>query len=163
MTRTSRQECRARAHARPRQNSVYATTQHTSPSEPSAKFTPRTVSMLAQLQHPSARLSHRLQAASLGEEGRTIEQRRVQIGRHPGEWIYIRSETLERARAHDVSRFGLAPGGLHGVPDSMEESLAPSRRMSVSDIERCVHKRRIGMHARRRRPRGRRGDPVLRV
>ena len=67
-----------------RQSSVYATTQHTSPSEPSAKFTPRTVSLLAQLQHPSVRLSHRLQAARLGEEGRTIEQRRVQIGRHPG-------------------------------------------------------------------------------
>ena len=143
MTRTSRQECRARAHARPRQNSVYATTQHTSPSEPSAKFTPRTVSLLAQLQHPSVRLSHRLQAASLGEEGRTIEQ---PAGAN---WKAPRSSGFRSVQRHSNAPGRMTPvasvsrlGGCAVCPTRWRNRCAPSRRMSVSDIERCVHKRR---------------------
>ena len=82
MTRTSRQESRALAHAprRAPELSVRHDPTHERPSEPSAKFTPRAVGLPAQLQHPSVRLSHRRTAAGLGEDGRTIEhgQRRVQ-------------------------------------------------------------------------------------
>src|SRR5215475_4798536 len=58
MTRTSRQESRARAHAPPRARTQCTPRPNTrAPPNPSAKFTPRTVSLLAQLQHPSVRLA----------------------------------------------------------------------------------------------------------
>jgi hypothetical protein len=74
------------------------------------------------------------------------------------QWSYICSETLERAPADDVSRFGLAPGGCTACPTPWRNRCAPSRRMSVSDIERCVHKRR-DRHLRENDPIGLRPCP----
>src|SRR5215472_7396028 len=124
MTRTSRQESRARAHAPPR-----ARTQCTPRPNTRAPLNHLLSSRHGLLAcWPS--FSIRLCASRIASKPRALARRVVQssnggckLESTQEQWIYIRSETLERARADDVSRFGLAPGGPHGVPDSMEESL----------------------------------------
>ena len=130
MTRTSRQDSRARAHAPPR-----ARTQCTPRPNTRAPLNHLLSSRHGLLAcWPS--FSIRLCASRIASKPRALARRVVQssnggckLESTQEQWIYIRSETLERARADDVSRFGLAPGGCTACPTPWRNCCAPSRRM----------------------------------